>query len=205
MAAPGEKLATADEGDGRPTLLLFLAASVCWAIVLALLLLTNLSEHEDLLAPPRVLFYVTLVLAALLTFVPLQVRLGLPGLALEGLLGTGLLFYTLAFVPPPTEWLLSLPDTPVYLLFAVALFLAVSALALPLIYLTGQRLFASRLRRNDLRRVRRQAHELGLLAALTSLLAGLRVLTPISFLLLALILITVEILFLARVKAGPDE
>ena len=31
------------------------------------------------------------------------------GLALEGVAGSILLFYTLAFVPPPTAWLLALP------------------------------------------------------------------------------------------------
>ncbi len=46
-------------------------------------------------------------------------------------MGSSLLLYTLAFVPPPTGWLLSLPDTPVYLIFAAALFWSASALAMP--------------------------------------------------------------------------
>jgi hypothetical protein len=205
MATRSEKVGAREERLGGTTLLLLLAAGFCWALALALLALSDLAQHEDLLAPPRLLFYGALLLAGLLTFVPLERNTGLTGLALEGIGGTSLLLYSLAFVPPPTEWLLWLPDTPVYLLFAAALFLSVSALAQPLIYLAGKRLFASRLRQNDQRRVRRQGRELGLLAALSSLLAGLRVLTPISFLLLALILITLEIMFLARVTADPAD
>src|SRR5215207_8824589 len=70
-----------------------------------------------------------LLLAGLLTFVPFQRQLGLPGLALEGIAGSFLLLYTLAFVPPPTAWLLALPDTTVYVLLALGLFWSISATA----------------------------------------------------------------------------
>lgn len=185
----------------RPALLLAFAAGLCWAVTLALLLLADLSNQPELLAPQRLLFYITLPLAGLLTFVPLQQRMGLPGLALEGVGGTTLLLYTIAFVPPPTGWLFWLPDLPVYLLFCVAIFWSFSALAQPLIFAVGKRMFSSRLRQLDGRRIRRQAHEFGLLVALSAGLAGLRVLTLVSFLLLLLIIVTVEILFLARVRA----
>ncbi|MFN8566220.1 MAG: hypothetical protein U0Z44_01595 [Kouleothrix sp.] len=41
--------------------------------------------------------------------------------------GSFLLLYTLAFVPPPTAWLLELPELPVYLLLALGLFWSVGA------------------------------------------------------------------------------
>src|SRR6478672_9899051 len=94
----------------------------------AMLLSANLEATHELLAPARVIFYALVVVAGLLTFVPFQRRLGLPGLALEGVAGSFLLLYTLAFVPPPTARLFVLPETPVYLIFAAAVFWGVSAI-----------------------------------------------------------------------------
>jgi hypothetical protein len=184
----------------RPALLLAVAAGLCWACALAMLLSANLEATRELLAPARVIFYALVVLAGLLTFVPFQRQLGLPGLALEGIAGSFLLLYTLAFVPPPTAWLLALPDTTVYVLLALGLFWSVSATAMPAIHALGRRAFRARARQYDLRRARRQAHELGLLAALCVGLAGLRVLTPVPVLLLALILGVAELLFLSFVE-----
>jgi hypothetical protein len=184
----------------RPALLLAVAAGLCWACALAMLLSANLEANRELLAPVRVIFYALVLAAGLLTFVPFQRHLGLPGLALEGVAGSSLLFYTLAFMPPPTAWLLALPDTPVYVLLALGLFWSISATAMPAIHALGRRVFRARARQYDLRRARRQAHELGLLAALCVGLAGLRVLTPVPVLLLALILGVAELLFLSFVE-----
>jgi hypothetical protein len=184
----------------RPALLLAVAAGLCWACALAMLLSANLEAARDLLAPVRVIFYALVLLAGLLTFVPFQRRLGLPGLALEGVAGSFLLLYTLAFIPPPTAWLLALPETTVYVLLALGLFWSISAAAMPAIHALGRRAFRARARQYDLRRARRQAHELGLLAALCVGLAGLRVLTPVPVLLLALILGVAELLFLSFVE-----
>src|SRR3954462_13468675 len=183
----------------RPALLLAVAAGLCWAGALALLLSANLDATHALFAPARVIFYALVLVAGLLTFVPFQRRLGLPGLALEGVAGSLLLLYTLAFVPPPTAWLLALPDTTVYVLLALGLFWSISAAVMPAIYALGRRAFHERARPYDLRRARRQAHELGLLAALCVGLAGLRVLTPLPVLLLGLILGVAELLFLSFV------
>jgi len=184
----------------RPALLLAVAAGLCWACALAMLLSGNLDAMPDLLAPARVIFYALVLVAGMLTFVPFQRRLGLPGLALEGVAGSLLLLYTLAFVPPPTAWLLALPDTAVYVLLALGLFWSISATVMPAIHSLGRWAFRERARQYDLRRARRQAHELGLLAALCVGLAGLRVLTPVPVLLLALILGVAELLFLSFVE-----
>ena len=184
----------------RPALLLAVAAGLCWACALAMLLSANLETAHELLAPVRVIFYALVLMAGLLTFVPFQRQLGLPGLALEGVAGSFLLLYTLAFVPPPTAWLLALPDTTVYVLLALGLFWCISAAAMPAIHTLGRWAFRERARQYDLRRARRQAHELGLLAALCVGLAGLRVLTPVPVLLLALILGVAELLFLSFVE-----
>jgi len=184
----------------RPALLLAAAAGLCWAAAVGLLLTIDLAAEPGLLAPPRLIFYGLVLAAGLLTFVPTQRQLQLPGLALEGIAGSFLLLYILAFVPPPTAWLLSLPDTPVYLIFALAMFWSVSAIAIPVIHTIGKRAFRQRARQYDLRRARRQAHEAGALVALCAGLAGLRVLTPLAVAVLALILIIAELLFLSFVE-----
>jgi hypothetical protein len=184
----------------KPTLLLAVAAGLCWASALALLISADLAALPDLLAPSRLIFYALVLAAGLLTFVPIQRRLGLPGLAFEGVLGSFLLLYTLAFVPPPTAWLLAPPDAVVYLLLALGLFWSVAAAVMPLTYALGRRLFRQRARQYDPRRARRQAYEFGMLVALCVGLAGLRVLSLVSVVLLALILVVAELLFLSFVE-----
>jgi hypothetical protein len=192
--------------DGRPvtrtlTLVMAAVAGISWAGALALLLFGDALAQRDVFAPARVIFYALIVAAALLTFVPMQLRLETPGLALEGTLGAVLLFYTLAFVPAPTSWLLSPPDAPVYALLAVAVYLFGAAAALPIVATVGLRLLRQRVLRYDRRRMRRQAHEVGVVLALCVVLAGLRVLTPLGVLLLVLIVIVAELMFLSFVDA----
>lgn len=186
----------------RPALLLAVAAGLCWACALAALLSGQIDPDLPFFAPIRVIFYLLVLAAALLTFVPFQRRLRLPGMALEGVAGSFLLLYTLAFVPPPTAWLLELPELPVYLLLALGLFWSVGAAMLPPIHALGTRLFRQRARQYDLRRARRQAHGLALLLAACVLLAGLRALRPAPVLLLALLLLVAELLFLSFVEAA---
>jgi hypothetical protein len=199
-----EHEAAADTSATRrpPVLLLAVAAGLCWSCAILLLLLGSLDGERDLLATPRLIYYALALAAGLLTFVPVQRQLRLPGLAFEGIAGVFLLLYTLAFVPPPTGWLLSLPDTPVYAIFATAIFWSVSAIMLPLVYALGKRAFRQRARQYDLRRARRQAHEIGALAAALAALAGLRLLTPFGVALVALILIVAEMLFLSFVETN---
>jgi hypothetical protein len=149
---------------------------------------------------PRLLLPGMWALAAALTFVPVQVRLGLPGVGWQGVLGFGLLGYLLAFVPAPSGWLLDLPDLPVYLLLFFAVFYAVAAGVAPLTYLIGQRFYKLRIHRLDVGRARRQAYEIGLLIVVTLGMAGLRVLTPMTFGLLALVVVLTEALLLSQVQ-----
>ena len=177
------------------------AAGLCWAAALALLLFGGVSRGDPPLAPARLLFYGLVLAAALLTFAPVERGSGLTGLTVEGTLGAGLLLYCLAFVPAPRDWLLSLPDLPIYALLLMALFLCGAALARPLIHAASLRLFRQRARALDGRRVRRQSYEVGLLLATVVALAALRVLTWVSLLLLALALVIAELLFLSQVEA----
>lgn len=183
------------------SLLLAAAAGVCWAGALALLLFGGVAAEADPAAPQRLVFYGLGLAAPLLTFAPVERAAGLSGLTVEGCVGAGLLLYCLAFVPAPGGSLLSLPDLPVYGLLLAALFLCTAAVTRPLILAASVRMFRSRARALDGRRVRRQSYEAGLLIATVAGLAGLRVLTWVSLLLLALALVIAELLFLSQVEA----
>ncbi|MFV9505695.1 MAG: hypothetical protein AB4911_14160 [Oscillochloridaceae bacterium umkhey_bin13] len=179
------------------SLLLAALAGLCWAAVLALVLFGGLAGSEEPLALQRLIFYGLALAAPLLTFVPIEHGTGLRGLAVEGTLGTTLLLYTLALVPAPRDWLLALPDLPVYGLLFFALFLSSAAMVRPLIHAATARMFQSRARALDQRRVRRQSYEFGLLVAAAAILASLRVLTWVSLLLLVVAILIAELLLLA--------
>jgi hypothetical protein len=186
------------------SLLMAAVAGLCWALALAMLLFGGVTGEEPPLAPQRLIFYGLGLAAPLLTFAPVERALGLRGLTVEGTVGAGLLLFGLAFVPAPQDWLLDLPDLPAYGLLIRALFLAVAAVARPLIHAATARLFQARARAFDGRRVRRQSYELGLLLAVVAALAGLRVLTWVSLLLLAVAVVIAELLFLSQVRAEPS-
>jgi hypothetical protein len=139
-------------------------------------------------------------LAAALTFIPIQLRLALPGVGWQSMVGFGLLGYLLAFVPAPTAWLLDLPDLPVYLMLFFAVFYVVTATMVPLTYLLGQRFYKLRIHRLDVGRARRQAYEAGILTVMILVMAGLRVLSPATFGLLALVVVLTEALLLSQVQ-----
>ncbi|NJL06276.1 MAG: hypothetical protein HC911_15495 [Chloroflexaceae bacterium] len=182
-----------------------LAAVLCWAGAFALLFLGNLASEASPLAPQRVLFYLLIIGAGLLTFLPLEIRMRLRGITLEGTAGFFLLLYTLAFVPPPTRWLLHLPDMPVYALFLLAFFWSASALLMPFVYALGRLLFTQRMRQNDVPRARRQAHLLSLLFTWVIMLSTLNALSIVSVLVLVFMVMLAEILFLARLDLRPTQ
>ena len=190
-----------EKGPWRWTPLVAALATLAWIVAIGLLFVGDgaLARRVE---SPRTTLAVAWAVAAAITFLPIQVRLGLPGLTWQGLLGWTLLGYVLAYVPPPTGWLLELPDLPVYLLLFVALFFAIAAGTLPLTFLAGRQLYQRRMHRLDLRRARRQAYELGVLAVALTVLGGLRVLSLFTGLLLVAIFILVETLLLSQV--APD-
>ncbi len=186
-----------EKGPWRWTPVVAGLAGLAWLVALGMLGAT--SGLGERVSSPRATLAVAWWLASVLTFLPLEFRLGLPGLTWQGMIGWTLLGYTLAFVPPPTGWLLDLPDLPVYLVFFLALFYAVAASTLPLTFLAGRRLYQRRMHRLDLRRARRQAYEFGMLAVALTALAGLRVLSVATGLLLVAIFVLAETLLLSQV------
>ena len=69
-----------------------------------------------------------------------------------------------------------------------------------MIFAISQRVYRQRASQYDLRRARRQSHEVGAAAAACVLLAGLRVLTPLGVLLVVLITAVAELLILSYVE-----
>ncbi len=201
IPAPAEPalLPPAPSGPWRWRRVSLVVAALAWALALALQL-TPLAQQLGGLAPQTVIAGGWL-LAALLTFGPLQWRLGLAGLGWQGALGWTLLGYTLAFVPPPTGNLLELPDLPVYLLLFLGAFYATASVVFPLAFVLGQRLFTDRLQRLDVRRARRQGYEAGGFVVLLLILAGLRVLTPLTGGLLLIVVGLLETLLLSQMPA----
>lgn len=181
----------------RARLIIAGIAGLCWAGALALLLLVDLQRGTAILP----LFYGCMLAAPILTFAPIEQSLELPGLTIEGSIGSVLLLYSLAHIPAPNGSLLDLPELPIYVLLISAVFLCVSAVARPFISVISRRIFSQRARARDLRRVQRQSYEIGLLFALAATMAGLRVLNIISLLLLCLAIVIAELLFLAVVRA----
>lgn len=177
------------------------AAGICWAAALALLIYGGLDRISNPLELERLLYYCLVLSAALLTFVPIEIRLQLTGLTIEGVIGFGLLAYTLAFVPAPQGWLLEPVDLPVYGLFFVALLIAGAAVARPFLAVLSRRFFQQRARAFDPRRVRRQAYEIGLFLAAAAVLGSLNVLSWASLLLIGVAIGIAELLFLSRVQA----
>jgi hypothetical protein len=184
-------------------LLVAAAAGLCWAAALALLIFGDLQRLASPLAPERLLYYALVLASALLTFVPIEARLSLTGLTIEGVIGFGVLAYTLAFVPAPQGWLLDPADLPIYGLFFIALLIAGAAAARPFIAVLSRRFYQQRARAFDQRRVRRQAYEVGLFLAASAALASLQALSWVSMLLLFVAILIAELLLLARVPAAP--
>jgi hypothetical protein len=174
-------------------------ALLAWLVALAFLLTTP-SPAAQISFLPRLLTPLVWALAASVTFIPLQIWLALPHIGWQGVVGWGLLGYLLAFVPPPTGSLLELPDVPVYLLFFLAIFYATITLVMPFIYLLSQRIYKLRIHRHDLGRIRRQAYEIGVLVVAVLGMAGMRVLSPLTFGLTVLVLVLTEVLLLSQMQ-----
>ena len=187
------------QGPWRAKPFVVALATLGWLAAIGLLLSDPARLAQTGLLP-HLLVPLVWALAAALTFVPLQFRLGIPGVGWQGMLGFATLGYLLAFVPAPTGSLLELPDVPVYLLLSFAIFYAVAAIAVPLTYMLGQRWYKLRIHRLDVGRARRQAYEIGLLVVVLLAMAGLRVLSPITVGLLILVIVLTEALLLSQVQ-----
>jgi hypothetical protein len=164
-----------------------------WSIVLwlalAQLVLDADTGSESLLSPRPLLTCLLLVAAPALTFFPLARWMDAPLYELEGMLGWGILGFTVAFVDPATP-----PTLSQFLFFLVSLTMALATLFTLVAWLVAlhqQR--GVRLRRN-LIRARRQGYLGAFSVVALLLLHGAGTLTPMSVVLLLTVVVLGEIL-----------
>jgi hypothetical protein len=146
-----------------------------------------------------------LILAGLLTFLPLEQQHQLPGLTIEGTIGIWFGGIVIVLVPAPQGPLYDPVDLPLYLALLPAVTLTAAACSRPLVTAISSRLFAQRSWAFDPRRIRRQSFLIGLLTASTVVLGGLRLLTWLNMVLLLLVALLIELVFLALVRTADSD
>ncbi len=189
------------ESTGRPRWIPISTglASAGWVFLIGMLVSSDLARGPNLLSPLHLFFHSVALLTGVLTFWPLERQFDLVGLTIEGTLGSWLFLVALAIVPAPTGTLLDPPDTPVYTLMLLAVFLTVAAIARPIIAALSRRWLALRAWALDQRRVRRESYEVGFVAAAVLALAALRALDPIRLIALMTVVVLIEIIFLSLI------
>ncbi len=180
----------------RPPLWIAVAAGVGWAAMLAWMLFGQLGPAATTLT--RMLYLSASIGLGLVTWVPVQWALRLKALTWRGTIGWTLVLWCLAFVQAPQRRITgNLPELPVYLLFLLGVFLALSAVVMPILYLRSIRRSGNRRTRFDTRRPQRQANEVALFIAVCLILAAMNVLELTTVLLVVAILTLSELLLLS--------
>jgi hypothetical protein len=172
------------------------------------LFIFDVGSISNIWSPWRIAYYVLLLLAPALTFVPVGLRLEWPFFGPYAVLGWAGLGYVLAFVPLPEEVSAEavagpvVPETLLLIWYIFPLIFVVSTTILaPLAYAVGLKLFTSRTHQRDLLRAWREAGLLSIYLVGLAIGRSLGLLSwPIALLSL-LFLALVEALFLAR-KGG---
>jgi hypothetical protein len=182
----------------RRLLWAFAATSgICWASWVYFLFIFDIGSSSPA-DPWRIAYYVLLILAPAITFVPIAFRLRWHFFGPYAVVGWAAFGYLLAFVHPPVQVLTGdrSPLTAWYF-FLVLLVVWTTVLA-PLAHTIGLRLFTSRTHQRDLLRSWREAGLLSFYLVGLAIGRSLGLLTwPIALLSL-LLLALVEALFLAR-------
>jgi hypothetical protein len=180
-------------------------AAYCAAALLAWLLLGVLIFGLDAGSRPALsrvalLTSALLIVAPLLTFVPLALYWRAPLFDLEAIAGWGAFGYVFVFLPPRDS--LSLAE---FLLFVVPLTVALATLFTALAYLAGLRVYRGDPRRQDFVRARRQGYLAALFVVSLAVLNSIDVLTAANGGLLLFIAVLTEALLLARRPAVRVE
>jgi hypothetical protein len=149
-------------------------STVFWLALAQLVLVADVGSEAGV-SPRRVLACLLLIAAPGLTFIPLARWMDAPLYDIEGMLGWGILGFTVAFVEPDTP-----PTLPQFLLFLVPLTVALATLFTPLAWLVAlHRRRGVRLRR-DVIRARRRGYLAAFAVVALILLHGVGTLSPTS-------------------------
>lgn len=173
------------------------AGVAAWYLAGLLIVTYDVGSVPDFWAAERLLAYGLFILAPALTFTPLARLAAIPLLELEAVVAWSTLLYVLTFVDPTRA-----PVLPALLLFLVPLTMSLATLLTLLASLLGSRLAARRGRRYDALRARRQGYLAAMFVVGCLLLRMLGVLSLVNAGLLALIVLLIEVLLLARPLAS---
>ncbi len=173
------------------------ASVAAWYLAGRLVVTYDVGSVPHFWATERLLAYGLFILAPALTFTPLARLTAIPLLDLEAVVAWSTLLYVLTFVDPTRASVL-----PALLLFLIPLTMSLATLLTLLAYLLGTRLAARRGRRYDALRARRQGYLAAMFVVGCLMLRMLGVLSLVNAGLLALIVLLIEVLLLARPLAS---
>ena len=169
-----------------------LGALLSWMMLGQLILIEDVGDRPAL-GLWRLLFYLLLVAAPVLTFVPLARLVSAPFYDVEATVGWATLGFVVAVVSPADP-----PTLAQFLLLLLPLTLAMATLATLGSYLVGLRVYRGDPRRHDFVRARRQGYLVALVLVASMLLFSVGTLSPTSVVLLIGIAVLAEMFALNR-------
>lgn len=184
-------------------LLLVASAIAAWYLVYDMIVVRDVGSNPAFFAGERLLAYAIFILAPALTFLPIGRGLRIPLYDLEAVTAWSTLFFTIAFISPGQS-----PSLLALLLFAVALTMSLATIFTLISYAVGFRLLTRRSQRYDFARARREGYLGAIFVVGCVLLGALSILTAVNVAVLALIVITLEVLLLSwtgRPSRRPAE
>lgn len=184
--------------DRRLLWALGITSGIAWASWIYFLFIFEVGAIPDLGDPWRIVFYVLLLLAPGLTFVPMALRLRWYLFAPYAVLGWAGLGFLLAFVPPPLAVLAQRQSPLAVWYYFLALFIVLTTILAPIAHVAGLRFISSRTHQRDFVRAWREAVLLSLYLVGLAIARHLGLITWPIALLGFLFLVLVEALFLAR-------
>jgi len=179
-------------GRAGQSAIVTLGALLSWAMLGQLILIEDVGSRPTF-DPWRLLFYILLLAAPALTFVPLAHWARAPFYDVEATTGWATLGFVVAIVSPADP-----PSLAQFLLFLLPLTVALATVATLGSYLVGLRVYRDDPRRNDFVRARRQGYLVALMLVASMLLFSVGTLSPTSAVLLLVIAALAEMFALNR-------
>lgn len=177
-----------------PGLLLVASSIAAWYLVYNMIVVRDVGSNSNFFAGERLLAYAIFILAPALTFLPIGRGLRIPLYDLEAVAAWSTLFFTITFISPGQS-----PSLMALLLFSVTLTMSLATIFTLVSYAVGFRLLTRRSQRYDFARARREGYLGAIFVVGCVLLAALSLLTVVNVAVLALIVITLEVLLLSWV------
>jgi hypothetical protein len=175
-----------------------ITSGIAWAACVYFLFIFEVGAIKNPWDTWRIIFYVLLLLAPTLTFVPIALRLQWYFFAPYAILGWASFGFLLAFVQPPLA-VLTQHGSPLQVwYFFLALFVVLTTILAPMAHVIGLRFLSSRTHQRDIVRTWREAGLLALYLVGMAIARNLGLITWPIVLLGLLFLALVEALFLAR-------